>query len=79
MTLQFFMHWNNYIFPATFISRIKLRTIQTGLMSFTGEYGEVDWGPTFAAVTIAIFPTLFIYLFMSKMIIRGMTAGAIKG
>ena len=28
---------------------------------FVGEEGRVDWGPTFAAITVTVIPTLFVY------------------
>ena len=46
---------------------------------FNGSYGQVNWGPLFAAMSIAVIPTLLLYLFLSKFMIRGMTAGAVKG
>lgn len=79
LTLQFMSSWNDLIFSQTLISRPEKQTIQTALIMFNGSYGQVDWGPLFAAMAIAVIPTLVIYLFLSKFMIRGMTAGAIKG
>lgn len=79
LTLQFMSSWNDLIFSQTLISRPEKQTIQTALIMFNGSYGQVDWGPLFAAMAIAVVPTLVIYLFLSKFMIRGMTAGAVKG
>lgn len=79
LTLQFMSSWNDLIFSQTLISRPEKQTIQTALIMFNGSYGQVEWGPLFAAMAIAVIPTLVIYLFLSKFMIRGMTAGAIKG
>jgi raffinose/stachyose/melibiose transport system permease protein len=42
--VQFFFLWNDLLFSLTFISSDSNRTIQTGLLNFTGQYGQVDWG-----------------------------------
>ncbi|WP_297155941.1 carbohydrate ABC transporter permease [Thermogemmatispora sp.] len=77
--VQFFFLWNDLLFSLTFISNDQLRTIQTGLLNFTGQYGQVAWGPTFAAVSLAVFPTLLLYLLLNQRVIKGLTAGALKG
>jgi raffinose/stachyose/melibiose transport system permease protein len=77
--VQFFFLWNDLLFSLTFISDDGLRTIQTGLLNFTGQYGQVEWGPTFAATSLAVFPTLIIYLLLNQQIIKGLTAGSVKG
>ena len=79
LTLQFMSSWNDLIFSQTMISKTEMQTIPTALIMFNGSYGQVDWGPLFAAMSIAVVPTLVLYLFLSKFMIRGMTAGAIKG
>lgn len=79
LTLQFMSSWNDLIFSQTLISQPAKQTIQTALIMFNGSYGQVDWGPLFAAMAIAVIPTLVLYLFLSKFMIRGMTAGAVKG
>ena len=77
--VQFFFLWNDLLFSLTFISSDDLRTIQTGLLNFTGEHGEIDWGPTFAAVSLAVLPTLMVYLLLNQRVIRGLTSGSLKG
>ncbi|MBT2759304.1 carbohydrate ABC transporter permease [Mesobacillus foraminis] len=77
--VQFFFVWNDLIFAMTFISDTNLRTLQTGLISFTGEYGQKQWGPIFASISLAVVPTLILYLFLNKLVMKGMTSGAVKG
>ena len=45
------------------------------------DYGQytTDWGPIGAALVLATFPTLFIYIFLSKKIQDSFVAGAVKG
>jgi len=77
--VNFFFLWNDLLFSLTFISSDNLRTIQTGLLNFVGQYGQIDWGPTFAGAAIAVFPTLIVYLILNQQVIKGLTAGSIKG
>jgi raffinose/stachyose/melibiose transport system permease protein len=77
--IQFFFIWNDLLLSLTFISSTNLRTIQTGLLDFVGRFGQREWGPTFASIAMSILPTLIIYLFLNKLIVRGLTAGAVKG
>lgn len=77
--VQFFFVWNDLIFAMSFISDSELRTIQTGLMSFAGEYGQREWGPTFASIALAVVPILILYVFLNKLVMKGMTSGAVKG
>jgi raffinose/stachyose/melibiose transport system permease protein len=77
--VQFFFIWNDLLLSLTFISDDAHRTIQAGLLNFVGNYGETDWGPTFAAICLAIVPTLIIYLGLNQKVMKGLTAGSVKG
>lgn len=77
--VQFFFLWNDLLIAVTFTSSSKLRTIQVGLLNFTGEFGSVQYGPLFAAICVSIFGTLFIYLFLNQRVMKGLTAGSVKG
>lgn len=77
--VQFFFIWNDLILSLTFISETNMRTIQTGLLSFVGQYGQRQWGPTFAAIAMSVIPVLVIYLLLNNLIIKGLTAGSVKG
>jgi raffinose/stachyose/melibiose transport system permease protein len=77
--VQFFFIWNDLLLALTFISSDDKRTIQAGLLNFTGQYGQVDWGPTFAAVSMTVLPTLALYLILNQRVMRGLTAGGLKG
>ncbi|MDR1636105.1 MAG: carbohydrate ABC transporter permease [Treponema sp.] len=69
--------WNDFFFPLVFIQSDSLKTLPIGLSTFFGQYAT-NWSLLFTGLSIAILPMLFLYLFMSKYFIRGMTAGAIK-
>jgi N-acetylglucosamine transport system permease protein len=77
---NFITIWNEYFMSLIFANRTNVRPVAVGLynmiqsMRYTG-----DWGGMFASVVIVFLPTFFLYIFLSDRIIKGVTAGAIKG
>lgn len=79
LVLQFFFKWNDLLFSMTFISDSALKTVQTGLLYFSDEFGSKNWGAIFASVSMSVFPLLILYTMLNKRLMEGMTAGAVKG
>ncbi|MGV9560401.1 carbohydrate ABC transporter permease [Streptomyces sp. NPDC003401] len=77
--VQFFFIWNDLLIALTFTNGQDLRTVQVGLLNFTGDFGATRYGPLFAAVCINVFGTLLIYLFLNQKVMKGLTSGAVKG
>lgn len=77
--VQFFFLWNDLLIALTFTTQDNLRTVQVGLLNFTGQFGAVDYGPTFAAICINMFIVLVLYIFLNQRVMRGLSAGAVKG
>jgi raffinose/stachyose/melibiose transport system permease protein len=77
--VQFFFIWNDLLIALTFTNTTSLRTIQVGLLNFTGEFGSTQYGPLFAAICINVFGTLIIYLFLNQKVMKGLAGGAVKG
>lgn len=66
-----------------FVQKIMIRDntkfpVSTLLEEISSQYGT-DFGLMAAAVAIIIIPVLIVYVFLQKNIIKGLTAGAIKG
>jgi raffinose/stachyose/melibiose transport system permease protein len=77
--VQFFFIWNDLLIALTFTNSSDLRTIQVGLLNFTGEFGATQYGPLFAAICINVFGILAIYLALNQRIMSGLASGAVKG
>ncbi|NTW40250.1 MAG: carbohydrate ABC transporter permease [Cellulomonadaceae bacterium] len=77
--VQFFFLWNDLLIALTFTTQDNLRTVQVGLLNFTGQFGTVDYGPTFAAICINMLLVLGLYVFLNQRVMRGLSAGAVKG
>ncbi len=74
----FLQCWNELMFANVFISKSALRTLPVGIQALSGQY-TTEWGPIGAALVLATFPTLFVYIFLSKKIQESFIAGAVKG
>ncbi|PRY65420.1 carbohydrate ABC transporter membrane protein 2 (CUT1 family) [Glaciihabitans tibetensis] len=77
--VQFFFIWNDLLISLTFTSVGDFQTIQVGLLNFTGQFGQVQYGPMFAAICINVVGILVLYLFLNQRVMRGLTAGSVKG
>jgi raffinose/stachyose/melibiose transport system permease protein len=77
--LMFFSVFNDLLVALTFNTKPSLSTIQVGLLNFDGQYGQVAYGPLLAAISIVILAMLVLYLVLNKQIMRGISAGAVKG
>ncbi len=77
--VQFFLIWNDLLLAITFANSKQLQTVQAGLLTFSGQFGSLDYGPLFAAICITTGGLLIIYLFLNQRIMKGLTAGSLKG
>lgn len=77
--VQFFFIWNDLLISLTFTISKELRTVQVGLLTFSGEFGQTAYGPMFAAICINVLGTLLLYLFLNQRVMKGLTAGSVKG
>ena len=74
----FLQCWNELMFANIFISKTALKTLPVGVQALSGQY-TTEWGPIGAALVLATFPTLLLYVFLSKKIQDSFVAGAVKG
>lgn len=74
----FLQCWNELMFANIFNTKDALKTLPVGIQSLSGQY-TTDWGPIGAALVLATFPTLLVYIFLSRKIQESFIAGAIKG
>ncbi|MCQ2557901.1 MAG: carbohydrate ABC transporter permease [Oscillospiraceae bacterium] len=74
----FLQCWNELMFANVFISNSAFKTLPVGIQALSGQY-TTNWGPIGAALVLATFPTLIMYIFLSKRIKDSFIAGAVKG
>ncbi|MCE5343541.1 MAG: carbohydrate ABC transporter permease [Eubacteriales bacterium] len=70
--------WNELLFANILNQNDVSRTLQVAIRSFLTTF-EANYAYAFAAMVLAILPTILIYSLLTNQIISGMTAGAIKG
>jgi raffinose/stachyose/melibiose transport system permease protein len=61
-----------------FISDQQKKTLPVTLTYFVGPY-STNYVQMFAAIIIAIIPTIVVYCMFSNQIVEGLTTGAVKG
>jgi ABC-type glycerol-3-phosphate transport system permease component len=76
--ISFMWSWNEFLAPLLFVHDDALKPITVGLYYFVGD--EVtEWHRMSAAGVIAVLPSMIFFLLAQKYIIKGLTAGALKG
>ena len=69
----------NDLFTQSFFLRYPQERSITGLLNEISSQAGVNYGLMAAAVVLAVIPVMIVYIFLQKHIIKGLTAGAIKG
>jgi ABC-type glycerol-3-phosphate transport system permease component len=75
---SFLFSYNEFFISSIFLRDESRMTVPVGIQSFMQQYGT-DWGSLMASATLAMVPTLILFLFVQKYLIAGATAGAVKG
>ena len=70
--------WNEFFLSNLVLSDKKLMPLQRGLMVFQGAH-ITQYPLLMAGIVITVLPVLVVYLLLQKHIIKGITAGAVKG
>jgi len=76
--LIFIYAWNEFLFALLIMTQQDYQTLPVGIALFQGQY-TLPWGEIAAASTMATVPLVLLVFFFQKRIIRGLSAGAIKG
>lgn len=76
--IVFVYTWNEFLVALTLTSTTDVRTITVGIALYRGEF-TFPWGVISAAVTLATIPIMALILLGQRLVVRGLTAGAVKG
>jgi len=76
--MTFVGNWNELLLAMVFISNPAKKTLPVTLTYFVGPY-STNYVQMFAAIIIAIAPTVLVYCLFSNQIVEGLTVGAVKG
>lgn len=75
---SFVSTWNMYLWPMIITTRNEMRTVQVGITMLNFSE-EAAYGATMAGAVIVLIPSIIIFIISQEQIVKGMTAGAVKG
>jgi multiple sugar transport system permease protein len=70
--------WNEYLFALMFTNSQNTQTWPVGLALMVGEF-QLPWGALSAGGVISIVPVIILFGIVQQALVRGLTAGAVKG
>ncbi len=76
---SFLTTWDDYLYASTLIQNDALRTLSTGItLRYLGEL-SYDWSLVNTISVVGTLPMVFVFFFFQKYMVKGLTAGAVKG
>jgi arabinogalactan oligomer / maltooligosaccharide transport system permease protein len=75
---NFLAAWNDYFLARILLSRQELLTWPLGLQRFQAQF-QTQWNDLAAASILISIPVVALFLYSSKWLISGVTAGGVKG
>lgn len=71
--------WNDFLLPLIILDGpMESKTLTLAAYTFIGQY-VTDWQYTMTAIVLAVIPSIIFFIVMQKNIVKGVTAGAVKG
>ena len=76
----FVTSWNNYFTPSLILHKDRVKTLPILIAQLrAADWLKFDMGQVYAMIAFSIFPVIIVYLILSKNIVGGLAAGAVKG
>jgi multiple sugar transport system permease protein len=75
---SFLVAWNEFLFGVVLATRENMYVVTVGIASTIGEF-QIRWNELMASAVLATLPTLILYSLMERHLVRGLSAGAVKG
>jgi len=73
----FLAGWNDLVFALSFTDRDTFRPVTAGIWNFILN-NTTDWAAAMASATLAMLPTLIVFVFAQRFIVSGLTTGSGK-
>ena len=74
----FISSWNDFLYALMFINKTTKYTLPVGLNMMVGEF-NIHYGALAAGSIIALIPVLFIFAYVQRFMVSGLSSGAVKG
>ena len=75
---SFLQTYNQYLWPLLITNVPNMRTVQIGIALLQDEE-RFMFNTVMAGVVVILIPTIILFIFSNRQLIRGLTAGAVKG
>lgn len=75
---SFLQTYNQYFWPLLVTNDKNMRTVQIGI-ALLQDFERFMWHIVLAGVVMILMPTIFLFIVGNRQLIRGLTAGAVKG
>ena len=75
---NFLAAWNDYFLARILLSKEELLTWPLGLQRFQAQF-QTQWNELAAASILISIPVVLLFLYSSKWLVSGVTAGGVKG
>lgn len=75
---SFILAWNEFLFALVFTQGIDKRPLSVALAFFIDETG-IQWGQLMAASLLMSIPSILVFVFAQKLLVKGLSEGAVKG
>jgi raffinose/stachyose/melibiose transport system permease protein len=76
--LTFLNCWNEFTFALVLTSSQSARTLPLSLSYFTSQF-SFNYTAMFAAITIAVIPSIVVFAIFQEQVVSSLTTGAVKG
>ncbi len=75
----FVSSWNNYFLPSLLLHKDSVKTLPILIAQLrSADWLKFDMGQVYVMILFSILPVVIVYLFLSKYIVGGVTAGGVK-
>jgi ABC-type glycerol-3-phosphate transport system permease component len=75
---SFILAWNEFLFALMFTNGLTVRPLSVALAFFIDENG-IHWGQLMAASVVMSIPSILVFTFAQRLLVRGLSEGAVKG
>lgn len=73
----FLANWNNFLWPLVVTNSDSMKVIQVGIAGYSGQY-QNPWAYIMAADTLAVIPTIILFIILQKHLMASITLSGVK-
>ncbi|MCX4751570.1 carbohydrate ABC transporter permease [Kitasatospora sp. NBC_01287] len=77
LIFTFISAWNEFVMGLRLTTVPSSQPLTVGINNFIGNY-TVQWNYLFAGSVVAILPVIFLFAFIERQVVSGLTAGSVK-